>query len=425
MYALLIFFSTVVTYFCADQIHSSKSKKSKKAWVTLSVVSNFSILFLFKYYNFITHSIIDLMTTLGLRVEFPEFKLLLPVGISFYTFQAVGYSIDVYWKKIAPEKHLGKYALFVSFFPQLVAGPIERASNLLPQFHKKIHFDYHKAIEGTKLIIWGFFMKVAVANRLAIYVDAVYNNAEMHSSPSLIMATFFFMVQIYCDFAGYSNIAIGCAKILGFDLMINFRRPYFAKSISEFWQRWHISLSNWFKDYVYIPLVDKPGGASNGRKVFSLMTTFLVNGLWHGANWTFVVWGLMNGVYQMFDSVFKFNLLKINSFKAREAFHMLRILILFGFTVIFFRANSISDAFLIIKNMFVKSGPLFIDTAATFFYCWFCTSIIFVRDLYDEYHFHKKLKLKRNHKYIWYISLTLLILLIGVFDSRQFIYFQF
>lgn len=422
VYAILIFLSTSITYLCAFQLDKVTKVHTRKTLLFISIFLNFAILFLFKYYNFLSESAFNLLSYFGLRVQFPEFKLLLPVGISFYTFQAVGYSIDVYYKKLKHETHFGKYALFVSFFPQLVAGPIERATNLLPQFNKEIKFNYNKAIKGTKLIIWGYFMKVVVADRLSIYVDSVYNNAEMHSSISLILATVFFAFQIYCDFGGYSNIAIGCAKILGFDLMTNFNRPYFSKNAAEFWRRWHISLSTWFRDYVYIPL----GGnrVSKTRKYYNLIITFLVSGLWHGANWTFVIWGGLNGIYQVIYSIFKSKQKKVNN-TFKTLIQIVGTFLIIDFSWIFFRANSFSDALMIIGNIFTKHGSLFIGDNKHFIFGIIGLLVLLIKDMYDELDFRFAYFSKKPIKYIWYASLTLLILAIGVFDGGQFIYFQF
>lgn len=422
IYAILILLSTAITYVCAFQIDKVDNKKNRKILLLASIVLNFGILFLFKYYNFLTDSMFGMLTHIGVRVQFPEFKLLLPVGISFYTFQAVGYSIDVYHKKLKHETHFGKYALFVSFFPQLVAGPIERATNLLPQFSKKVEFDYSKAVEGTKLIIWGYFMKVVVADRLSIYVDSVYNNSSMHSSISLIVATIFFAFQIYCDFGGYSNIAIGCAKILGFDLMTNFKRPYFAKNCAEFWHRWHISLSTWFKDYVYIPL----GGnrVSKNRKYLNLFITFVVSGLWHGANWTFVIWGALNGLFQVILNVFRFKIIKVEN-RVVTLFHVLTTFVLINFTWIFFRANNLHHSISIIKRIFTESGAIFIEDNSGFIYSLMAISILLTKDFVDEYKISLPYANTKISKYVWYSTLTILIILIGVFDGSQFIYFQF
>lgn len=278
VYALLIAGSTLITYGCGLLVERYRGERRKQRLFLIgSLLLNFGILFIFKYYNFLTGSIFSLLSCLGIRFNFPEFTLLLPVGISFYTFQAVGYSLDVYRGDIKAERHLGIYALFVSFFPQLVAGPIERARNLLPQFWEIHRFDEMNVRQGIKLMLWGYFMKLCVADRLALYVDAVYNNIPQHNGTSLLIASIFFAFQIYCDFGGYSLIAIGAARVMGFSLMDNFRRPYFAKSVREFWGRWHISLSTWFKDYVYIPL----GGNRVGRfrHALNLFVTFLVSGI--------------------------------------------------------------------------------------------------------------------------------------------------
>lgn len=290
VYALLILTSTALTYGCGLFVeHHADNKERKKLYLVVSLVINFSILFVFKYYNFINESIFGLLDMCGLRWTVPNLDVLLPVGISFYTFQAVGYTIDVYRGTIKAERDFLTYALFVSFFPQLVAGPIERAKNLLPQFHKEHIFRYHNAVEGLKQMLWGFFMKLCVADVLAEYVNAVYNNVPQHNGTSVIIATLFFTFQIYCDFGGYSNIAIGAARVMGFSLMENFHRPYFSLNIKEFWRRWHISLSSWLMDYVYIPL----GGnrVPSLRHLANLVITFLVSGVWHGANWTYVLWG--------------------------------------------------------------------------------------------------------------------------------------
>ena len=290
IYALLLLTSTVITYLAARGIGHFEDDRKKRACLLTSLILNLGILFLFKYYDFAAENVTSLLRVLGIAVDFPSFSMLLPVGISFYTFQALGYSIDVYREKTPVEKDFFTYALFVSFFPQLVAGPIERSTNLLPQFKEKHSFCYEEVMAGFRLMLWGYFLKLALADRCAIYVDAIFNNVEQHNGGSFLLASLFFPFQIYGDFAGYSLVAIGVARVLGFRLMENFRRPYFAASVTEFWRRWHISLSTWFKDYVYIPL----GGNRCGRyrQYFNVLTTFVVSGLWHGANWTFLVWNI-------------------------------------------------------------------------------------------------------------------------------------
>lgn len=429
IYALLIFTSTLVTYLCALKIDNASVKKVKKVFLIASLVINLGILFLFKYYNFFNESIFGLLNDWGLRMSLPNFDLLLPVGISFYTFQAIGYTIDVYRGDIKCEKHFGIYALFVSFFPQLVAGPIERAVNLLPQFKEIKIFNYKQAVDGVKLIIWGYFMKIVVADRLSIYVNSVYGVPEYHSSITLLIATIFFAFQIYCDFAGYSNIAIGCAKIMGFDLMTNFRRPYFAQSCAEFWSRWHISLSTWFKDYVYIPLGgNRQGTVKNYR---NLLVTFLISGLWHGANWTFVIWGGLNGVYQVFFKILGISPKKKSAETNIDLIYIGNIVltfILISFTWIFFRANSFIDAITVIKRMVVAPGELFIGDKSSFVYSIFAILLLILKDGYDEFFPNGNMFFTSKFRGIRFISYSLvivLILLLGVFDGGQFIYFQF
>ena len=286
----------------------------------------------------------------------PNFDVLLPVGISFYTFQALSYTMDVYRGDIKAQKHLGKYALFVSFFPQLVAGPIERSAHLLPQFDEEFKFDYTRVKDGLLLMLWGLFKKIVIADRLAIVVNTVYNNPKNFNGFSLVVATIFFAFQIYCDFSSYSDIAIGSAKVMGYDLMKNFNRPYFSKSISEFWRRWHISLGTWFKDYLYFPL----GGSrvTKWKKYRNIMIVFLTSGLWHGASGNFVIWGAIHGIYQLIESELKpvgdfiaakFKINK-NTF-GHKSFKAITTFILVDFAWIFFRANNVNDAKYIITSI--------------------------------------------------------------------------
>ena len=311
IYAVLILTSTVLTYVCGLLLEKyAPNKKKQKGFLITSLILNFGILFVFKYFNFINESVFSALSCVGLRWTVPNLDILLPVGISFYTFQAVGYSIDVYRGTIKAERNFLTYALFVSFFPQLVAGPIERAKNLLPQFHEEHKFNPDDVIEGFKLMLWGYFMKLCIADAISGYVNAVFRNVANHNGASMLLATIYFTFQVYCDFAGYSQIAIGAARVMGYRLMQNFRQPYLSSSIKEFWRRWHISLSSWFMDYLYIPM----GGnrVKYGRHLLNLMITFLISGLWHGANWTFVLWGALHGSYLILENVIlksiKFNI---------------------------------------------------------------------------------------------------------------------
>ena len=301
-YIILIIISTLVDYIAGKKIYTSNSRKEKKFFLWLSILVNIGILFGFKYFNFFNESTGIIFGELNLFYNIPQLEVLLPVGISFYTFQTLSYTIDIYRGKTIPESHLGIFALYVSFFPQLVAGPIERSNNLLPQFKRYYYFEYNRVVSGLRLMLFGLFKKVVIADRLAEHVNQVYNSPDQYFGISIIMATILFAFQIYCDFSGYSDIAIGAARVMGIRLMINFNLPYSSRSISEFWKRWHISLSSWFKDYFYIAL----GGnrVVKWKWYYNLLLTFLVSGLWHGANWTFLLWGLLHGIY-MISAIFK------------------------------------------------------------------------------------------------------------------------
>ena len=421
-YVLLLLSSTVITFLAALGISHSADKGRKKLFLVLSIILNLAILFFFKYYNFLADNVEVLLSSCGLRLYLPDFPLLLPVGISFYTFQALGYSIDVYRGTTPVEKDFATYALFVSFFPQLVAGPIERSNNLLPQFKKPHLFDYERVMGGVKLMLWGYFMKLVVADRCGIYVDAIYNNIAHHNGGSYLVASFLFPFQIYGDFAGYSLIAIGVAKIMGFTLMENFRRPYFACSVGEFWHRWHISLSTWFKDYVYIPL----GGnrVSKARCYLNLFITFLVSGIWHGANWTFFCWGALHGGLLCIEKAVGISKAKYTGIK--KFIHLLITFILVCFAWIFFRANNLGDAITVISGMFTNWGTPKLEFAH-----WFAIAIafavLFIKEFIDEF------RLKSSESFLqrpvvqhfYMIVMICYILLFGVLGGDQFIYFQF
>ncbi|MBP3683814.1 MAG: MBOAT family protein [Oscillospiraceae bacterium] len=369
-YALLMLLSTVITYasgFLMERIKKSEQREEekvrKKKWiVALSFGLNLAILFFFKYFNFAVGLLESAVGMLGITLKLPVFDVILPVGISFYTFQALSYTMDVYRDEIYAEKNFFRYALFVSFFPQLVAGPIERSKNLLKQLAVPKKFDPERAREGLLLMLWGFFLKIVLADRLAIFVDTIYGNIETYTGWYLIVATVLFAVQIYCDFSGYSVIAMGTAKILGIELMENFDAPYMATSVAEFWRRWHISLTSWFKDYLYIPL----GGSRKGvaRKYLNKMIVFLTSGLWHGASLSFVVWGGLNGLYQVVGETtkpFRDRLVNVLGLHRESLGHILlqrfMTFALVDFTWIFFRADRLRQAVEIIKSIFTASNP--------------------------------------------------------------------
>jgi len=418
----LIAFSTLVDYTVGLKLKKEERQQKRKIFLLISIIVNLGFLGFFKYYNFFLDSFISAFTFFGAEIKVDSLKIILPVGISFYTFQTLSYSIDVYKRKLEPTKDFIAFAAFVSFFPQLVAGPIERASHLLPQFYKKRTFLYDNFSKGMKLMVVGFFMKLVVADRASIYVNAVYNNVNHHEGLTFIAATVLFAFQIYGDFSGYSLIAIGTAKLFGFDLMTNFRRPYFARSVGEFWRRWHISLSTWFRDYLYIPL----GGnrVSYPRWIFNIMITFVVSGLWHGANWTFVIWGALNGFYQIIESA-------LFKKKERSILGILITFILICFSWIFFRANSTHDAFYIIHSIATNLGKLYIpagdDVIAPVYSAIAIVLLLFVemkKEFFNE-HFTLGKSKKRLIRWAYYSSIIFIILYIGVFDSSQFIYFQF
>lgn len=369
-YALLILLSTVITYaggLFLEQVKQADYGNDRKAYYKKWIVGfsfglNLAILFFFKYYNFAADIVDDILGLVGIRMKLPAVDVMLPVGISFYTFQALSYTMDVYRDEIYAEKNFFRYALFVSFFPQLVAGPIERSGNLLKQLAVPKKFNAEKAREGLLLMLWGFFLKIVLADRLAIFVDTVYGNVGEFPGWYLVVATVLFAVQIYCDFAGYSIIAMGSAKILGIDLMENFDAPYLATSVSEFWRRWHISLTSWFKDYLYIPL----GGSRKGmcRKYLNKILVFLVSGLWHGASLSFVVWGGLNGVYQVVGEITKpirdKAAMKMRLNQNSMGHRLLQRLVTFfliDFSWIFFRASSLEHAVVVIRSILSASNP--------------------------------------------------------------------
>lgn len=348
-YVFLILFTTVISYSAAILLENEQSN-TKKKWILVgTAILCLGVLFFFKYFNFVSESITDFLNLFAIQMNPITLKLLLPVGISFYTFQTLSYVIDVYKGDISAEHHFGYYAAFISFFPQLVAGPIERASNLLPQIKSEHKFDYKQATYGLKLMAWGFFKKVVIADTLSLYVSTVYDKPQNFQGFSLIIAIFFFAIQIYCDFSGYSDIAIGTAKLLGVNLMTNFKSPYFSQSVKEFWSRWHISLSTWFRDYVYIPL----GGnrVNKVRHAFNLMITFMISGLWHGASWTFVIWGGLHGAAQVVENA----IISKKRQKSTGIIWWIRVLMVFifaSFAWIFFVSNSIGDAIYVIGHIF-------------------------------------------------------------------------
>ena len=441
VYILILFFTIIIDYVAGIMIE--KTTTHKKKFLVLSIIANVGVLAFFKYFNFFNENIKALSEFIGWNYSISALEIILPIGLSFHTFQAMSYTIEVYRGKQKAEKHLGVYALYVMYYPQLVAGPIERPQNILPQLHLKHDFNSNQAISGFRLMLWGFFKKMVIADNLSTYVNPVYNNPSSFSGLTLLIATVFFAYQIYCDFSGYSDIAIGASRVMGINLMKNFDRPYSSKSISEFWKRWHISLSSWFKDYLYIPL----GGnrVPISRVYLNLFIVFMVSGLWHGANWTFVVWGALHGVYLIFGMLYK--KAASNSYLRKvDNFDALQVLITFclvTFAWIFFRANNINDALFAGKNIITNTlsdlVSVFRDSAlrAKTIYLngdrWsfmLMIELILVLEILQHTFFVKK-NLREyimNNAFIrWtgYVSLFICILFLGKFGSDSFIYFQF
>ena len=424
-YALLLLTSTIVTWTAAIGISHFPDKRRKKICLVSSLVLNLSILFLFKYFNFLSSNIETALQACGLGIDIPEFKLLLPVGISFYTFQALGYSIDVYRGTTKAERDFATYALFVSFFPQLVAGPIERSNNLLPQFKEQHRFDYETLMAGVRMMVWGYFMKLVLADRCGTYVDSIFNNVDMHNGGSYLLASLLFPFQIYGDFAGYSLIAIGVARVMGFRLMENFHRPYFASSVGEFWHRWHISLSTWFKDYVYIPL----GGnrVKKSRQYFNLMVTFIVSGIWHGANWTFLCWGTLHGLLLCIEKAMGIGRKKYAG--VQRLGHWAVTFVLVCLAWILFRANNLEDAVTVMTGIFTRismpdiSFAMFTDLTLAFL----ALGILLLKETADEWGTGIRIADSSSWivRHVYIFVMIAYILLFGVLGGDQFIYFQF
>lgn len=439
-YVTLILTTTLVSYCAALLMERTESRRKKKLCLTSALLISFGILFFFKYFNFLSKSVTDVLQSFAIPVGQATLNLMLPVGISFYTFQTLSYVIDVYRGKVKACRHFGKYATFISFFPQLVAGPIERTRNLLPQIEGEHTFHTEKGIRGAKMIAWGFFKKIAIADTVAIYVDTVYNAAESFTGFPLLLATVLFTFQIYCDFSGYSDIAVGTAGLLDIDLMINFKSPYFSASIREFWSRWHISLSTWFRDYVYIPL----GGNRRGpwRTRWNLLVTFLVSGLWHGADWTYVLWGCIHGLGQILEREWN-RMFRIDPNK-KTWLKMGCTFLFVSVTWIFFRANTISDAGYILTHLFdgitdpkayltdgyhafQHAGMVQVSGLSTLIISFLCILILLLHDRLNQTKdvWARIGGLKKPLRYALYFLLLFIILYSRQLGEYEFVYFQF
>lgn len=434
-FLFLLIFSTLLDYYSGIKISVSVSKGCKRFWFWLSIIINLGFLAVFKYYNFFAGSLADALSQVGIHANFWTLKVILPVGISFYTFHGLSYTIDIYNDKIKPESNFIDYSVFVSFFPLLVAGPIERATHLLPQIQKKRTFDYLKAVDGLKQILWGLFKKIVIADNCAEFANLIFNNPADYSGSTHVLGALFFTFQIYCDFSGYSDIALGVARLFGIELLRNFAFPYFSRDIAEFWRRWHISLTTWFRDYLYIPL----GGSRGGKwmKIRNTFIIFLVSGFWHGANWTFLVWGALNALYFLPSLLLDKNRVHLNTVAEGRSLPTLRELILmittFSLTVfgwIFFRAQDIHYAISYIGKIFSRSlfsnpafpglslaVPAIIATVFLILFEWVGRT-----DQYAIQNFMNNWA--KPNRWIIYTILIFTILIYGG-KEQQFIYFQF
>ncbi|MBA2422784.1 MAG: MBOAT family protein [Chitinophagales bacterium] len=436
VYILILVFTIIIDYFAGILIDQAEGRR-RKLFLLMSLVANIGVLAIFKYYNFFLGNLNWVTDLFGVKMDIPYLNIILPIGLSFHTFQAMSYTIEVYRGNFKPVRDFGIYSLYVMFYPQLVAGPIERPQNLIPQFYQKHEFDYDRVISGLKLMLWGLFKKVVIADRLGAYVANVFNFPHQHSGEPLTfwVSAWFFAIQLYCDFGGYSDMAIGSARVMGFDLMTNFRRPYLGRSVGEVWQRWHISLTTWFGDYVFKPL----GGYRKGRwrGIFNLGVLMFLAGLWHGANWTYVLCFLLFFVFlasrlvmkkqiDMFDKlVYGIHPLFGRIVGTILAFHC-------GiFSYIFFRSMSVQDALYYYSQMFsFKSLKFYDGDQSTMWYGLFGIVCLFSVEIYQEEYTKDKNAIfpePRNNvlRYLFYAGVISIILLIGVFDASQFIYFQF
>ena len=431
-FLFLLVFSTLLDYYTGLKIADAKNQHLKKFWFWLSILVNLGFLGVCKYYNFFATSFTEVITQLGFTINPWTLKVILPVGISFYTFHGLSYVIDIYKGKIKAEGNFINYSVFVSFFPLLVAGPIERATHLLPQIQSQRPFDYLKAVDGLKQILWGLFKKIVIADQCAVHANLIFNNADDYSGFTLVYGALFFTFQIYCDFSGYSDIAIGTARLFGIELIRNFSFPYFSRDIAEFWRRWHISLSTWFRDYLYIPLGGSKGGT--WMKVRNTFIIFLVSGFWHGANWTFIAWGFLNALYIMPSIIFNSNRNNLDIVaqgkylpNLKELFSILLTFCLTVFAWIFFRAENLAEALCYISRIFYSLTPSKTVIFPTSIIILISCFILFEwvgREKQFALQITTKIKSGGIRLLIYYVVIAS-ILIFGNFSDNQFIYFTF
>ena len=418
---------TVFSTFFAGRWMGKTDDEKKRRWTNIgAIVLNIGILYFFKYFNFFVQSFADAFSLFGAEMIVHTLKILLPVGISFYTFSALSYSIDVYQRKVEPTRDLLAYLAYVTFFPSILSGPISRAQKQLPQYFKKRVFDYDKAVSACKLMLWGGVLKLCLADRLGIYVDTVYANIAQHNGTTLFLTSILYTIQIYADFAGYSLMAIGSGRLLGIELQNNFNRPYFAKTVTDFWRRWHISLTTWFRDYIYFPL----GGnrCSKARWMLNTMIVFTVSGLWHGAAYTFIIWGAMHGACMVIERLVYGEKIKhiSNKFSIANLFRLILTFTIINFAWVFFRVSDLGDVMTIFKKIFTEPGMPFLDTN-TLMMAFFAMALVFAYDFIKEKQLNIHLLSSKNIvvRYLTAVLLIVYILAFGVLNGGSFIYFQF
>lgn len=436
VYIFILFFTIAIDYVAGIMIENASGKK-RKTFLTMSIVANVGVLAIFKYYNFFAENVTVLLGQLHITTyAIPLLNIILPLGLSFHTFQAMSYTIEVYRGNQKAEKHFGIYALYVMFYPQLVAGPIERPQNMLHQFHEEHQFDYVNLLTGLRLMLWGLFKKVVVADRVALYVNEIYAHPGNFHYGNIILALIFFAIQVYCDFSGYSDIALGSAKTMGFDLMLNFNRPFVSKNITEFWRRWHISLSTWFNDYLFTPITIAQRDWGKYAIIFALITTFFISGLWHGAGWTFIIYGLLHGLAMTYEFLSKKIRKKISKNIPILIYNPISQLITFCFLVlawVFFRSPDFETAMLIIKKIaLLDSSPAFAFTligSSIYGKLYFSLTALVVIALFSVEYF-TSVSLKEFNRQLlpdilFCTTILTAIVIFGVFKQTSFIYFQF
>jgi alginate O-acetyltransferase complex protein AlgI len=423
---IVILAGTIVTDYFAGILIENAAPSKRKLFLLISLVANIGVLAVFKYYNFFIENI----NLVAGSFQLPYLKMLLPIGLSFHTFQAMSYTIEVYRGNQKAERHFGIYALYVMFYPQLVAGPIERPQNILHQFYEKKQFNQNDFFIGFKMMLWGMFKKVVIADRLAIFVNQLYDNPGNFSGSMHFVGAVFFAVQIYCDFSGYSSIAIGAARTMGFKLMTNFKNPYQSVTVSEFWTRWHISLSSWFKDYLFYPIAVAKRNWGIWAVVLATLITFIVSGLWHGAGWNFIFWGFLTGLFIVFETLLNVKSVKIRKDPIKKVIGIVYVFLVFAFTEIFFRAKNISEGFYVVKKIFlgrwsIPEGTVIFTNFSLILSVALIVFLFYAEATFAEKIIESKLEEKKKGNFIFGVAVLSMILLLGVFQKLSFIYFQF